>query len=181
MQFNFIALDAALSKTGFAVYNLSTDNFEFRLLEFGQIETNVDISLDVRVRFILRKLYTLALKYDCKTYFVEEPTLALFGKRPTTSIIPLFAVVFGIVGFCHVHNFFVRLLHSQTWQAGRHKKLGMDSKEWSIRTANDLLTYLKFPVERRLKGKDHNIADAINIGIYCIKQLQSKEWIMPHG
>jgi hypothetical protein len=116
-------------------------------------------------------------------FYLEEPQ-TLFGKSANfgraASVMKLTASCFSLVGWLHAKDLYCRLIPHTTWEYGRARTAGLSSKKWTIQEAREVLQYLRFPY-RVLKGEDEHLADAVNMGIYTIQQLQSKKWMLPTG
>lgn len=189
----FMSVDVSLTCTGFSAfdfnYDLSSRNFSFLLRSIGVIQTDAGDDLDSRIRYLLSEVKSICDRLDISSLFIEEPPQAIykpkgfqkkhFGGR-ASAIFPLFAACYSIVGYGFAEGKFCRVIKPQTWQASeKPKDCHMESKEWSLMQANMLLKYLQFPYRELKTKKDANIADSLNMGIFCIKKMQSDKWHIP--
>lgn len=181
-DFRFLSLDIALAHTGFAAYDLSSRNFEFKLLKIGRIDTEKGLPTDSRVRILLKEIEILQTIWNFNGFYLEEPQ-TLFGKAgfgAASNVIKLTASCYSLVGYLHAKDFYCRLVPHATWEYHRARSSGLKGKQWTLREAQRVLQYIHYPY-RSLKGEDEHLADAVNMGIYIIQQLKAKAWMFPNS
>lgn len=175
---SLLALDVALAHTGVCVYQVApAHGFQFQLVGYNQFDTASGLDRDTRVRELLRLVKENITKHRINVVIAEEPA-ALFRIQQAKAVMDLSTACYGIVGWCYSMDMYIRLVTAKIWQSymGCPPEKGV-TKEWSLQKARNLLTYLK--LNKKLHNKDHNAADAINIGMYAIMQWNSGRWELP--
>lgn len=182
LNFNMglMALDLAMSHTGVAIYQIAPvqPQFEFKILEYFQVEIPSGYDRETRLRKLLELIQQPIIKRRINVVVVEEPVTAMFSAKRLVGLMDLFAACYGLMGWCYANNLYVRGISAKKWQAesGCPNEKGI-SKKWSVAAANMVLKYLKRSTLR--KASDHHTADAINIGLYAIRQWNSGDWELP--
>lgn len=189
-KLRLLCIDTAIKITGYAVYYVCLDDFSFKLVESGIVDTtDTDFGNDTdsRVRSLMTQVSTIACRHSINCYIIEEPPETIYGWSRMTKVaivgraskmFKVVGAVYALVGMCFAMGVYCRVINPVVWQRGAAKAAGMDSKSWSLAEAKKVLAYLK--INKKLKKKDdENIADAINIGVFSIKKFAAKEWELP--
>jgi len=183
-----MSLDVALKHTGVAIYNVRTSDYAHQLKHVDLIKTDEDDPVDMRVRRVLLEVSKLWHDWQVNCVLIEKPATAIYGVGPFTkasyimgramAIAKVNSSAFGCVGMCFATNMYHRVVEPKQWQPDLAKG---ESKRWSIKQANNVISYLKFNHRKLLMAgdEDHNIADAINIGRAAIIKYAKKEWEPP--
>jgi len=177
-----LSLDIALAATGFAVFRIAPKPcFGFNILQFDTLSTDPELDNQTRLRSLIQQLKPIISTHNINVVVAEEPALALYNKNKSflAGILKLFAACYGLLGYFESFQIYARTVQPKVWQSALLGNLEVgDSKKVSLIKANGVLRYLD--VQRKLKQKDHNTADALNIGIYAIQQWHSRKWKVPY-
>lgn len=195
-----LSLDLSLAFTGYAIYRVSTGklekvrsrngkdfltrNFAFQIPDFGIIETDAKLDIASRIRYLLHKTIKIITDYEINYIICEEPPNVVFGNKKlpavaaaskAANVMKLLAAYYSFYGYFYNLDIYFRGIKPREWQGIKEKN--EHAKADSIRKAQFVLNYLG--VKKKLLKGEHHISDAINIGLFAIKQLKSGKWELP--
>ena len=169
-----LAIDPALSTTGYAVINLNT----LELAYINKFTTSPKNSDDFRINEIVAKLFCVASQYSIKHIVLEDGFL---GKNPSTAM-QLATLRGAIIGVFSFHKYTVHhMLPSQIRKVlgcgGNAKKEQVAEAITTMYPNNKELEIIGPYSDKQNKDKTSDIYDAISIGVAFIKGLkgESKE------
>ena len=176
-----MSLDTALKNTGYAIFGVNKD-FSFQFFGCGEYETNTHDDRSTRIRATLNFLDKMIQEFKINVIITEEPP-AVFDKFKSLGVVKLSAACGAVIGYCQAKGIYVREMGPSTWQAGfpkrpKGKKVAGETKVISVHQANAILKYLGS--SRHLLMSEHHAADAMNIGVFTIKQWHSGKWKAPY-
>lgn len=166
-----LAIDPALSTTGYAVINMNT----LELAYIDKITTSPKNSDDFRINEIVAKLFCIASQYPIKYIILEDGFL---GSNARTAI-QLATLRGAIIGTFSFNKYLVyHMLPSQI-----RKVLGCGGNAKKEQVAEEIVK--RYPNNKKLKiigpysdkqnkNKTSDIYDAISIGVAFIESLEDE-------
>lgn len=164
-----LAIDPALSTTGYAVIDMNT----LELIYIDKITTSPKNSDDFRINEIVAKLFCIASQYPIKYIILEDGFL---GRNPKTAL-QLATLRGAIIGVFSFNKYFVHyMLPSQIRKllgcGGDAKKEQIAEKITEMYPNNKKLNIIGPYSDKQNKNKTSDIYDAISIGVAFIKNLK---------
>lgn len=166
-----LAIDPALSTTGYAVINMRTLDLVY-INKFVTSSKNTD---DFRINEILTKLFCIASQYNIKHIVLEDGFL---GVNARTSI-QLATLRGAIIGAFMLHRYDV--CHMLPTQIRKAFGVGGNAKKEQVATAvtemykgNKKLDIIGPYSDKQNKDKTSDIYDAISIGVAFIKNYRGE-------
>lgn len=182
-QINILSLDTAATHTGFAVFRMEPETFNFKIPEFGCIDTDSSMPLEFRIRHLLSEVMLLRFRHGINCFVIEHPEMFLISQVRAISLCKVFASCYGIIGLCYANGIHCRKMTPKEWQPTFSKKKNKGakscSKAWSVQKANSVLAIVKS--KKILKASEHHTADAINIGVQAMLNYKHGDWEMPEA
>ena len=163
-----LAIDPALSTTGYAVINMNTLELEY-ISKFTTSSKNSD---DYRINEIITKLFSIAVQYPIKYIILEDGFL---GSNPRTCIqlATLRGAIIGAFSLCKYSVY--HMLPSEIRKAfgcgGNAKKEDVAKAIVDMYPNNKKLNIIGPYSDKQNKQKTSDIYDAISIGIAFIKKF----------
>jgi Holliday junction resolvasome RuvABC endonuclease subunit len=180
---NLLSLDVAMVNTGYCIYSVAPkSNYLFKMMEYGTINTDDSLfkDTDSKVRLMLSRLSDIIYRKNINCIVIEEPPQTIYGGNfmnrnqiigRSVSVMKVCSACYGIIGFCFSSNIFCKTVTPNNWQ-----KANKFSKADSVKRANGVLSYLKFPSPKLTTKQNEHEADAINIGMHAIEMFSSGKW-----
>jgi len=167
-----LAIDPALSTTGYAVINMST----LELAYINKFTTSPKHSDDFRINEIVAKLFCIASQYSIKYVVLEDGFL---GRNPGTAL-QLATLRGAIIGVFSFNKYIVyHMLPSQIRKllgcGGNAKKEEVAAKVTEMYPDNKKLEIIGPYSDKQNKDKTSDIYDAISIGVAFIKSFKDGE------
>lgn len=167
-----LAIDPALSTTGYAVINMKTLEIAYA----NKFTTSPKNSDEFRINEIVAKLFCIASQYPIKHIILEDGFL---GKNPRTAM-QLAMLRGAIIGVFSFNKYIVHyLLPSQIRKAlgcgGHAKKEEVAEEVIKMYPNNKKLEIIGPYSDKQNKDKTSDIYDAISIGVAFIKSLNNGE------
>lgn len=164
-----LAIDPALSTTGYAVINIKT----LELAYINKFTTSPKNPMDSRINEIVAKLFFIASQYPIKYIVLEDGYLGVNAK----TCIQLATLRGAIIGIFNFHKYTVH--HILPTQIRKHLSCGGKASKEEV--ANEIVKM--YPNNKKLniigpysdkqnKNKTSDIYDAIAIGVAFIKSLK---------
>ncbi len=172
-----ISIDPGIDMLGYSLLYLNKDTGGVSLGCLKGIETPTGNTKD-RVACIIRELdRSISSVGGTKVVIIEVPQEAMYNRnsKRIQSILKLFAVIYSVLTYCVVNKIPHFAVTPADWQNGRDPNLKVN--DWSVLKANAAMTVM-FRTKRILAKKEHDIAAALNLGLYAIPKLASNEWIV---
>lgn len=164
-----LAIDPALSTTGYAVINMNT----LELAYINKITTSSKHSDDFRINEIVTKLFCIASQYPIKYIILEDGFL---GKNPRTSLqlATLRGAIIGVFSFNKyiVHHMLPSQIREMLGCGGNAKKEQVAEEIQKLYPNNKKLEIIGPYSDKQNKSKTSDIYDAISIGVAFIKWLK---------
>lgn len=169
-----LAIDPALSTTGYAVINKNT----LELIYINKFTTSPKKSLDERINEIVAELFSIAAKYNVKDVVLED---GFSGTNLSTGLklATLRGAIIGVFTFCKYYN----VIHMMPTQIRKYLGVGGNAKKDDVAQAiinmypnNKKLEIIGPYSDKQNKNKTSDIYDAISIGVAYIKGLKDGEF-----
>lgn len=164
-----LAIDPALSTTGYAVINVNT----LELAYINKFTTSPKNSDDFRINEIVTKLFCIASQYPIRYIVLEDGFL---GRNPGTALqlATLRGAIIGIFNFnkytvCHMLPTQIRKLLGC---GGNAKKEQVAEEIVKMYPNNKKLDIIGPYSDKHNKDKTSDIYDAISIGVAFIKAME---------
>lgn len=167
-----LAIDPALSTTGYAVISMNT----LELIYINKITTSPRKSDDERINEIVAKLFYIASQYPIKHVILED---GFVGRNMGTAL-QLATLRGAIIGVFSFHKYIVHhLLPSQIRKVfclnGRAKKDEVAQAVVEMYPDNKKLAIIGPYSDKQNKDKTSDIYDAVSIGVAFIKSFRSEK------
>ena len=163
-----LAIDPALSTTGYAVIDINT----LELVDINKFTTSPKISLDSRVNEIVVKLFYIAEKYHVKHIILEDGFLGANAKTGI-QLATLRGAIIGVFKFnkYNVHHMLPAQIRKLLGCGGNAKKEQVAQEIIKLYLNNDKLNAIGPYSDKQNKNKTSDIYDAISIGLAFIKGM----------
>ena len=156
-----------------------------RIIHFGKIKLDATSSLQDRVIDFSIIAGGIFLEYNPDMIYIEHPPDTIYGfqRLSKAGIVARAQSVFKVIAVCHGvashlrtmntgRNSEIEFIFPSQWQPSKKQRGGLDSKEWSLATANKLLSKHYHKPFKELKTKEEeNVADAIAMSVYAVKKM----------
>ena len=168
-----LAIDPALSTTGYAVINKNT----LEIIYINKFTTSPKKSLDERINEIVAKLFSIAAQYNVKDVILED---GFSGTNLGTGLklATLRGAIIGVFAFCKYN-----VVHMMPTQIRKYLGVGGNAKKDDVAQAvidmypnNKKLGIIGPYSDKQNKDKTSDIYDAISIGVAYIKWLKDGEF-----
>lgn len=164
-----LAIDPALSTTGYAVINLNT----LELAYINKFTTSPKNSDDFRINEIVAKLFCIASQYPIKYIVLEDGYL---GRNPGTALqlATLRGAIIGVFSFNKyiVHHMLPSQIRKILGCGGNAKKEQVAEEISKMYSNNKKLEIIGPYSDKQNKDKTSDIYDAISIGVAFAKSLK---------
>ena len=164
-----LAIDPALSTTGYAVINMETLELAY-IAKFTTSSANPD---DFRINEIVAKLFCIASQYPIKHIILEDGFL---GKNPRTAmqLSTLRGAIIGVFSFFkyQVHHMLPSQTRKELGCGGNASKEEVAAMVTSLYPDNKKLAIIGPYSDKQNKQKTSDIYDAVSIGVAFIKSLK---------
>lgn len=161
-----LAIDPALSTTGYAVINMNT----LELVYINKFTTSPKNSDDVRINEIVAKLFCVASQYPIRHIILEDGYL---GPNPRTAnqLAMLRGAIIGVFSFNRyiVHYLLPSQIRKMLGLGGQAKKEQIAEEIVRLYPDNKKLEIIGPYSDKQNKNKTSDIYDAIGIGVAFIK------------
>jgi crossover junction endodeoxyribonuclease RuvC len=161
-----LAIDPALSTTGYAVINLNT----LELAYINKFTTSPKNSDDFRINEIVAKLFCIASQYPIKHVVLEDGFL---GRNPSTALqlATLRGAIIGVFSFNKyiVHHMLPSQIRKILGCGGNAKKEQVAEEIVKMYPNNKKLDIIGPYSDKQNKDKTSDIYDAISIGVAFAK------------
>lgn len=161
-----LAIDPALSTTGYAVINMNTLELEY-INKFTTSPKNLD---DFRINEIVTKLFSIAAQYPIKYIILEDGYL---GPNPRTCIqlATLRGAIIGAFSLCKytVYHMLPSQIRKELGCGGQAKKDEVAQAIINMYPNNKKLNIIGPYSDKQNKNKTSDIYDAISIGVAFVK------------
>ena len=161
-----LAIDPALSTTGYAVINLNT----LELAYINKFTTSPKNSDDFRINEIVVKLFSIAVQYPIKYIILEDGYL---GPNPRTCIqlATLRGAIIGAFSICkyQVYHMLPSKIRKALGCGGNAKKEDVAKAIIDMYPNNKKLDIIGPYSDKQNKNKTSDIYDAISIGVAFAK------------
>jgi len=164
---NFVlAIDPALSTTGYAVIDFDTEE----LVYLNKFVTTNKIPQDERMNRIINQLFQVAKKYSVKNIILEDGFLGVNAR----TALQLATVRGGVIGVFNFNKYAItHMLPSEIRKhfgcGGNAKKELVAEKVCELYTDNEKLKIVGPYSNKQNKNKTSDIYDAISIGVAFIR------------
>lgn len=164
-----LAIDPALSTTGYAVINLNT----LEIAYINKFTTSPKNSDDFRINEIVAKLFCIASQYPIKHVVLEDGFL---GRNPGTALqlATLRGAIIGVFNFNKyiVHHMLPSQIRKMLGCGGNAKKEQVAEEIIKMYPNNKKLEIIGPYSDKQNKNKTSDIYDAISIGVAFAKYLK---------
>jgi crossover junction endodeoxyribonuclease RuvC len=164
-----LAIDPALSTTGYAVINLST----LELAYINKFTTSPKNSDDFRINEIVAKLFCIASQYPIKYIILEDGYL---GPNPKTAmqLSTLRGAIIGVFSFNKyiVHHMLPSQIRKILGCGGNANKEQVAEEIVKLYPNNKKLEIIGPYSDKQNKNKTSDMYDAISIGVAFAKSLK---------
>lgn len=162
-----LAIDPALSTTGYAVINMNT----LEIAYINKFTTSPKNSDDFRINEIVAKLFCIASQYQIKHVVLED---GFMGKNVRTAIqlATLRGAIIGTFNFCKysVHHMLPSTIRKELGVGGNASKEEVARMITEMYAGNKKLEIVGPYSDKQNKNKTSDIYDAISIGVAFIKR-----------
>ena len=164
-----LAIDPALSTTGYAVINMNT----LELAYINKFTTSPKNSDDFRINEIVAKLFSIAIQYPIK-YIVLEDGYMGANARTAIQLATLRGAIIGTFSFNKyiVHHMLPSQIRKILGCGGNAKKEQVAEKITKLYPNNKKLDIIGPYSDKQNKNKTSDIYDAISIGVAFAKSLK---------
>ena len=164
-----LAIDPALSTTGYAVININT----LELVYINKFTTSFKDSDDFRINQIVTELFHIAKQYSVKYIALENGFLGVNAKT-TIQLATLRGAIIGVFNFnqYYVHYMLPTQIRKVLGCGGNAKKEQIAEEIIKLYPNNKKLNDIGPYSDKQNKNKTSDIYDAISIGIAFIKSQQ---------
>lgn len=174
----FTAIDPGVNATGYAVYQTSLAGIS-KLIRYGAAVPPENFQTEhERTAYIVDKLQSVLIEVESAFCYVEQPPFTLYNQKSLSNdrLIARAQSVFKTVAVCFSLLTMIRYLRLNRkcipyplfptqWQLSKKQRGGLDTKEWSLKIANVILTNdMARPPNVLHTAQDENIADAVVMG-----------------
>lgn len=165
-----LAIDPALSTTGYAVIDMNTLELEC----IDKFTTSPKHSDDYRINEIVVKLLSVAAQYPIKYIILEDGFLGS-NARTCIQLATLRGAIIGTFSLCKycVYHMLPSEIRKAFGCGGRAKKDEVAQAVINMYPNNDKLNNIGPYSDKQNKNKTSDIYDAISIGIAFIKNHRS--------
>lgn len=167
-----LAIDPALSTTGYAVIN--TDTLE--LIHIGKITTSSKDSEYARINEVVTCLSNIAGRYPINHIILEDGFLGANAKT-AIQLATLRGAIIGVFNFNHftVHHMLPSQIRKVLGCGGNAKKEQVAEAITELYSDNEKLKDIGPYSDKQNKNKTSDIYDAISIGVAFSKTLKGGE------
>ena len=164
-----LAIDPALSTTGYAVINLNT----LELAYINKFTTSPRNSDDFRINEIVAKLFCIASQYPIKHIVLENGYLGA-NARTAMQLSTLRGAIIGVFSFNRytVHHMLPSQIRKLLGCGGNAKKEQVAEEIVKMYPNNKKLDIIGPSSDKQNKDKTSDIYDAISIGVAFAKSLK---------
>lgn len=164
-----LAIDPALSTTGYAVINLNTLEIAYA----NKFMTSPKNSDDFRINEIVAKLFCIASQYSIK-YIVLEDGFMGSNARTAIQLATLRGAIIGVFSFnkYQVHHMLPSQIRKFLGCGGNAKKEQVAEEIIKMYPNNKKLAIIGTYSDKQNKDKTSDIYDAISIGVAFAKSLK---------
>lgn len=164
-----LAIDPALSTTGYAVINMNT----LELVYINKFTTSPKNPDDFRINEIVAKLFAIAAQYPIKYIVLEDGYL---GPNPRTcmQLATLRGAIIGVFSFnkYSVHHMLPSAIRAAFGCGGSAKKEQVAEAVVNMYPNNKKLEIIGSYSDKQNKNKTSDIYDAVSIGVAFIKNIK---------
>lgn len=164
-----LAIDPALSTTGYAVINLNTLEIAYA----NKFTTSPKNSDDFRINEIVAKLFCMATQYPIKYIVLEDGFLGA-NARTSIQLATLRGAIIGVFSFnkYQVHHMLPSQIRKILGCGGNAKKEQVAEEIIKMYPDNKKLAIIGPYSDKQNKDKTSDIYDAISIGVAFAKSLK---------
>ena len=164
-----LAIDPALSTTGYAVINLNT----LELAYINKFTTSAKNPDDFRINEIVSKLFCIASQYPIKYIVLEDGYLGSNAKT-AIQLATLRGAIIGVFSFnkYHVYHMLPSQIRKLLGCGGNAKKEQVAEEIVKMYPNNKKLDIIGPYSDKQNKDKTSDIYDAISIGVAFAKSLR---------
>lgn len=164
-----LAIDPALSTTGYAVINMNT----LELAYINKIVTLPGKREEVRISEIVKELFHTAKQYPIKHIVLEDGFLGV-NARTAIQLATLRGAIIGVFNFNKylVHHMLPTQIRKELDCGGNAKKEQIAEEVIKMYPNNEKLKAIGPYSDKQNKNKTSDIYDAISIGVAFIKSLK---------
>ena len=164
-----LAIDPALSTTGYAVINLNT----LELAYINKFTTSPKNSDDFRINEIVAKLFCIASQYPIKYVVLEDGFLGA-NARTAIQLATLRGAIIGVFSFNKyiVHHMLPSQIRKALGCGGNAKKEQVAEEIIKMYPNNKKLEIIGPYSDKQNKSKTGDIYDAISIGVAFAKTIK---------
>lgn len=164
-----LAIDPALSTTGYAVINIDT----LQLIEIGKITTSSSKAEDLRINEIVMHLFNTACHYPIKHIILEDGYLGA-NVKTGMQLATLRGAIIGVFNFNNytVHHMLPSQIRKVFGCGGNAKKEQVAEAVTKMYHENEKLNEIGPYSDKQNKNKTSDIYDAISIGVAFCKFLK---------
>ena len=166
-----LAIDPALSTTGYAVINKNTLELEY----INKFTTSAKLSDDERINAIVSKLLSIASMYPIKDIILEDGYLGP-NARTCLQLATLRGAIIGVFNVLKysVHHMLPSQIRKELGIGGKAKKDEVAMAITAMYQNNRKLDIIGPYSDKQNKDKTSDIYDAISIGVAFCKMRKSK-------
>lgn len=167
-----LAIDPALSTTGYAVINTNT----LELIHIGKITTSPKDSEYMRINEVVQSLFNIACQYPIKHIILEDGYLGTNAKT-AIQLATLRGAIIGVFNFNNytVHHMLPSQIRKVLGCGGNAKKEQVAEAIAKLYSNNEKLNNIGPYSDKQNKNKTSDIYDAISIGVAFSKTLKGGE------
>lgn len=164
-----LAIDPALSTTGYAVINMNT----LELAYINKFTTSPKNPGDFRINEIVAKLFYIASQYEIKHVILEDGFMGT-NMRTGLQLATLRGAIIGVFSFnkYSVHHLLPSQIRKELGCGGNAKKDEVAQMVTSLYPNNKKLEIVGPYSDKQNKQKTSDIYDAISIGVAFIKSFK---------
>lgn len=164
-----LAIDPALSTTGYAVVNMNTLDIAYA----NKFTTSSKNSDDFRINEIVSRLFYVATQYPIK-YIVLEDGFMGANTRTALQLATLRGAIIGVFSFNKylVHHMLPSQIRKELGCGGNAKKDQVADAIMAMYPNNKKLAIIGPYSDKQNKSKTSDIYDAISIAVAFVKSLK---------
>ena len=160
-----LAIDPALSTTGYAVINANTEELAY----VNKFTTSAKHTDDFRINEIVARLFYIASQYPIKDIVLEDGYMGP-NARTCLQLATLRGAIIGVFSFCKysVNHMLPSQVRKELGVGGKAKKDEVAAAITEMYKGNKKLDIIGPYSDKQNKDKTSDIYDAISIGVaYC--------------
>lgn len=164
-----LAIDPALSTTGFAVINVNTLELEY----INKITTSSKDNEDLRINEVVKRLFNIASQYPIQHIILEDGYLGA-NVKTGMQLATLRGAIIGVFNFNNyiVHHMLPTQIRKAFGCGGNAKKEQVAEAVTKMYLENAKLNAVGPYSDKQNKNKTSDIYDAISIGVAFCKLLK---------